>query len=226
MNSIKLQNVSASEENYLKEIAIYAEWSTDASISTTQLASELKTSAAAVTDMFRKLTKKKLINYTKYQGASLTEEGLFVAKQTVRRQRIWQYFLAEKLKINLDDAKQISNELEHIKSEVLTTRLDSFLGNPTYSPFGEPIPDPEGSFGNIKKMLLYEMKEGETGIVAGISDRNPTLIQYLNKKGIYIGAKVIVIEKLAFDGSMDICIDNQPKTNISSAVAENMFVTF
>src|SRR5437868_332834 len=132
------------EENYLK--AIYHLSLQSESVSTNQIAASLNTKAASVTDMLKKLADKKLINYARYQGVTLTVEGERVALSIIRRHRLWEYFLVEKLSFKWDEVHDVAEELEHISSKELIDRLDDFMGNPKYDPHGDPIPDCNGLF--------------------------------------------------------------------------------
>ncbi|MEO6850216.1 MAG: metal-dependent transcriptional regulator, partial [Mucilaginibacter sp.] len=124
------------EENYLKSIyhlSLQAE-----SVSTNQIAASLNTKAASVTDMLKKLADKDLINYTRYQGVTLTAAGKKIALSIVRKHRLWEYFLVEKLNFKWDEVHDVAEELEHIASRELIDRLDNFMGNPKYDPHGDP----------------------------------------------------------------------------------------
>ncbi len=217
-------HITHKEEDYIRSIAQISNWS-EKTVSTNQLAEVLKTSPAAITDMLKKLSEKGLVKYIKYQGVSLSKEGNKHARQIVRKQRLWQYFLVNNLKFGLDDISEISEQMEHIESPMLIQRLDDHLGNPTYSPFGEPIPNKDGVFVDKSPVALSNLKEGVSTIVSAVKENNPTLMQYLHKKGIYVGAQIIVIEIMSFDDSRDISIDSQQKVNISNKVAENILVS-
>jgi DtxR family Mn-dependent transcriptional regulator len=119
-----------SEENYLKTI-YHLTSSSNREVSTNEIAEMIATKASSVTDMLRKLAEKDLLNYKKYQGVSLTEKGKLSAKMIVRKHRLWEVFLVEKLNFSWDEVHDIAEQLEHIKSEQLINKLDDFLGNPT-----------------------------------------------------------------------------------------------
>ena len=142
-----------SEENYLKTIYHLNNLS-DGEVSTNAIAEMIETKASSVTDMLKKLAEKDLVNYKKYQGVSLTEKGRLSAKMIVRKHRLWEVFLVEKLDFSWDEVHDIAEQLEHIKSEKLVNKLDDFLGNPTEDPHGDPIPDANGNIIKIEKMLL------------------------------------------------------------------------
>src|SRR6476620_10565441 len=133
-----------SEENYLKTI-YHITSSSGAEVSTNAIAEKMETKASSVTDMLKKLADKDLVHYKKYQGVSLTDKGLHSAKMIVRKHRLWEIFLVEKLAFSWDEVHDIAEQLEHIKSEQLVNKLDAFLNFPTEDPHGDPIPNAEGN---------------------------------------------------------------------------------
>ncbi len=227
--------VSDREGSYLKAIYTLSTLQSDAIksteskvlyVSTNNLASNMKATPPAITDMIKKLDGKKLVIYKKYQGVKLSKKGFIYAKKIIRKQCLWQVFLVNKLKLELSIIAEISEKLKHIDSDIMLDRLDDFIGNPLYSPFGEPIPNKDGDIAcGLNSIPLNTLKEDSSVIITAMREQNPKLSQYFYKKGIYIGAKIVLIEKLPFDDSLDISIDNQPKVNISRKVAENILVS-
>ena len=181
-----------SEENYLKAI-YHLTVQLEAEVPTNAIAEMMETKASSVTDMLKKLADKALINYIKYQGVSLTEKGTHAAKMIVRKHRLWEVFLVEKLAFTWDEVHDIAEQLEHIKSEQLINKLDDFLGNPTEDPHGDPIPDAQGKITKIEKLLLSELAESETAICVGVKDSSADFLQYLNKQKIALGAVIKVL---------------------------------
>lgn len=222
-NAMGSMRISQAEENYLKTIYHLSQGGANA-VSTNAIASALKMSPASVTDMIRKLADKGMAIYEKYQGVNISPKGATYALQVIRKYRLWEVFLVEKLKFNWDEVHEVAEKLEHIQSPLLIQRLDNFLGNPTYDPHGDPIPNAQGTFVIKSKMVLSDIEEGKNCVVAAIKDNSPSFLKYLNKRGIYLGAKVSVVEKIAFDNSMDISVDNYPKVNISKKISDNILV--
>lgn len=222
-NAMDSMRISQAEENYLKTIYHLSQGGANA-VSTNAIASALKMSPASVTDMIRKLADKGMVIYEKYQGVNISPTGETYALQVIRKYRLWEVFLVEKLKFNWDEVHEVAEKLEHIQSPLLIQRLDNFLGNPTYDPHGDPIPNAQGTFVIKSKMVLSDIEEGKNCVVAAIKDNSPSFLKYLNKRGIYLGAKVSVVEKIAFDNSMDISVDNYPKVNISKKISDNILV--
>lgn len=211
-----------SEENYLKTI-YHLTTVLNAEVSTNAIAEKMETKASSVTDMLKKLSEKELVNYKKYQGVSLTENGKLSAKMIVRKHRLWEVFLVEKLEFSWDEVHDIAEQLEHIKSEKLINKLDDFLGNPTEDPHGDPIPDASGKIIKIEKILLSELSENQLGICVGVKDTSSEFLKYLDKQKIALGSKIEFIAKEAFDSSLKIKVNSKEFT-ISSKIASNLFV--
>ena len=183
----------------------------------------METKASSVTDMLKKLAEKDLVNYKKYQGVSLTEQGKLTAKMIVRKHRLWEVFLVEKLDFSWDEVHDIAEQLEHIKSEKLINKLDDFLGNPTEDPHGDPIPNAKGQIITIEKQLLSELSENQIGICVGVKDSSSEFLKYLDKQEISLGSKMEIISKESFDMSLMIKVDSKELT-ISNKIASNLFV--
>ncbi len=214
--------MTLSEENYLK--AIYHLTTLGGTeVSTNAIAEKMETKASSVTDMLRKLAEKELIHYKKYQGVSLTQTGRLAAKMIVRKHRLWEVFLVEKLAFAWDEVHDIAEQLEHIQSPELVDRLDDFLGNPTEDPHGDPIPDREGRILKTEKQLVAELAEGQEGVCVGVRDTSSEFLQYLDKNGIALGAHITIVGHEPFDGSLEIRVDGDLHS-ISGKVAANLFV--
>jgi DtxR family Mn-dependent transcriptional regulator len=211
-----------SEENYLKAI-YHLELDADKGISTNAIAKKLETKASSVTDMIKKLSEKEVVVYKKYKGVTLTNFGKRIAANIVRKHRLWEVFLVEKLNFSWDEVHDVAEQLEHIKSPKLVDQLDSFLGFPSHDPHGDPIPDKDGNFKTIEKSLLSTLKKNEIGVCVGVNDSSSGFLKFLDKKGITLGKQIRVLEKEDFDGSLSIQIENQ-KLSISNKIANNLYI--
>ncbi len=211
-----------SEENYLKTI-YHLELTDNKGISTNAIAEQLETKASSVTDMIKKLSEKKVVVYKKYKGVNLTDLGKKIATNIVRKHRLWEVFLVEKLNFSWDEVHDVAEQLEHIKSPKLINQLDVLLGFPTHDPHGDPIPDKEGNLKTIEKSLLSTLLRNETGICVGVDDSSSEFLQFLDKKGITLGKKITVVEKEDFDDSVSILIENK-KLSISNKIANNLYI--
>ena len=211
-----------SEENYLKTI-YHISISSSKGVSTNAIAKKLKTKASSVTDMIKKLADKNVLVYKKYQGVSLTEEGRKTAALIVRKHRLWEVFLVEKLNFNWDEVHDVAEQLEHIKSPKLINEIDVLLGFPKHDPHGDPIPDINGNLHKIEKNLLSTLKINDSGICVGVKDSSAPFLQFLDKQQIALGQKLQVLDKEEFDDSMKIIINNKEIT-ISNKIANNLYI--
>ena len=214
--------MTLSEENYLKTI-YHLTTLLQSEVSTNAIAEKMETKASSVTDMLKKLADKDLIHYKKYQGVSLTEKGQLSAKMIVRKHRLWEVFLVEKLDFSWDEVHDIAEQLEHIKSDKLINKLDDFLGNPTEDPHGDSIPDANGKIIKKEKLLLSDLKENQCGICIGVKDSSTEFLKYLDKQAIALGSKIEFLSKEAFDLSLRIKVDEKEIT-ISNKIANNLYV--
>ncbi|HXH98685.1 MAG TPA: metal-dependent transcriptional regulator [Sphingobacteriaceae bacterium] len=213
---------SFTEENYLKAI-YHLGGAGNTAVNTNRIAELTSTKAASVTDMLKKLADKELINYIKYQGVTLTAKGKRTAINIVRKHRLWEVFLVEKLGFKWDEVHSIAEELEHINSEQLIDRLAEFLGNPKSDPHGDPIPDKDGVFHKKELIKLAELLIGQEGKISGVSEHSPAFLQYLEKTGLTLGKKIKMKESLEYDGSVSLLIDKKEIT-VSSKVAKNILI--
>ena len=213
---------SLSEENYLKSI-FHLQTISGKGISTSAIAKKLDTQPSSVTDMIKKLADKQVLVYKKYQGVTLTNLGMKVAASIIRKHRLWEVFLVEKLNFSWDEVHDVAEQLEHIKSPKLINELDEFLGFPKKDPHGDPIPDKEGNFQKIEKRLLSKLEENQYGICVGVNDSSSEFLKYLDKHQISLGQQIKVISKESFDGSLTILI-NKKEMTISHKISNNIYI--
>ncbi|ADY29510.1 MULTISPECIES: metal-dependent transcriptional regulator [Cellulophaga] len=211
-----------SEENYLKAIFHIGKGGVN-EISTNAIAEQMETKPSSVTDMIKKLSEKNLVNYKKYKGVSLTDTGKSMALSIIRKHRLWEVFLVEKLEFSWDEVHEVAEQLEHIKSEKLIDKLDKLLDYPKYDPHGDPIPDKNGNFKVIDKKLLSELSVNDKGICVGVKDSSSQFLKFLDKNKIALGDVIEVIDKEDFDGSFQLKI-NANSFNVSNQIASNLFV--
>ncbi|AXG73776.1 metal-dependent transcriptional regulator [Flavobacterium arcticum] len=211
-----------SEENYLKVI-YHLSTATSKGIATNAIANEMESKPSSVTDMLQKLAEKDLVIYKKYQGVSLTDKGRFTALMIVRKHRLWEVFLLEKLDFSWDEVHDVAEQLEHIKSDKLTDKLDEFLDFPTEDPHGDPIPDKEGNIKKVDKKLLSEVEAGKKVICVGVKDSSPAFLQYLDKQQIALGSAIDIVSKEDFDMSLTLRVHDKQLT-VSNKIAANLFV--
>ena len=214
--------LSLAEENYLKAI-YHLSQEKSKSVSTNDLSDFIQTKASSVTDMLKKLADKSLVVYKKYQGVKLSSKGETKALKIIRKHRLWEYFLVEKLNFNWDEVHDIAEQLEHIQSEKLTDELDRFLEFPKRDPHGDPIPNKDGQFAVSNKTMLSELEVDEFGVCVGVKDSSPAFLNYLDKQGIALGKTLKIKDKESFDHSMLIAFGDKV-LRISEQIAQNLYI--
>lgn len=215
--------MTLAEENYLKAI-FHLENQSDGEVSTNSLAEEMNTKASSVTDMIKKLAEKNMISYVPYQGVTLSDAGRSHAVKIIRKHRLWEVFLLEKLHFSWDEVHDVAEQLEHIKSEKLTDKLDEFLGFPKIDPHGDPIPDKEGRIEIVDKISLADAATGNSYVCVGVDDSSNEFLKYLDGNNISLGTTIKVLHKEPFDNSLRIKY-NDTELMVSPAVAQNLFLS-
>jgi len=216
-------DLTIAEENYLKAIYHLSEGGKK-SVSTNDIAGEIQTKPASVSDMLRRLSEKQVIEYRKYYGLQITESGKQLALQTIRKHRLWEVFLVDKLQFAWDEVHEVAEQLEHIQTPLLIQRLDAFLNYPKFDPHGDPIPDEYGDVRSRPRIPLNEMNIDQVGQIVAVKDSSAAFLRYLDKVGAYIGARIKVLDKVEFDGSVEILVDQKKTLFMSKDVASNILV--
>lgn len=214
---------SYAEENYLKVIYKLST-AGNKRIDTKSIAGKIATKPSSVTDMIKKLAAKKLLNYEKYKGVKLTGKGEAIAVDILRKHRLWEEFLSVYLGFQWDEVHEIAEELEHIKSDLLTNKLDKLLNYPKSDPHGDPIPDSKGVFPFAESIKLSELEDGNSGKVVGLVSRDSSFLKYLNDLSIHQGSDIEVLHRNSFDLSVEILVDNVTKSQLSQKVSENILI--
>ncbi len=215
--------LSTTEENYLKAIFKLSLKGPE-NISTNNIAAETQTTAASVSDMLKRLSDKQLVAYEKYKGVQLTDTGRNIAIELIRSHRLWEVFLVDKLGYKWDEVHVIAEELEHIKTPDLISRLEAFLGYPTNDPHGDPIPDAEGNIHHHEPISLNELQVTEKGIVVRVGEQSVAFLQYLDRIKLHIGSRVDVLEVNSYDNSRLIRINSTESVFLSEKVSKNLIV--
>ncbi|MEQ9438873.1 MAG: metal-dependent transcriptional regulator [Cyclobacteriaceae bacterium] len=210
-------------ENYLKAI-FHLSFDQPGRVSTTQIAEHLGVKSSTVTDMIRKLEEQQWVEYTKYQGVNLTKKGQAIALSIIRKHRLWEVFLVETLGFSWDEVHDIAEQLEHIQSEKLINRLDDFLDNPKVDPHGDPIPDKTGFMDRPQHRLLSTLNAGEQVMVVGVTEDEPSLLNFLAQQGLQLNTRFQVSSILDFDHSMILQVEDR-MVSISNKVASHIYVS-
>lgn len=212
---------SVSEENYIK--TIHHIQVGEQLVSTNEIAAKMNTKASSVTDMLKKLADKNLAEYIPYKGARLTKSGVDCANQIIRKHRLWEVFLVEKLDFSWDEVHEVAEQLEHIQSRKLIDELDKHLGFPRQDPHGDPIPDQNGDYEKIVQTPLSKLSKGNTGRITGVMDTSKDFLKYLDKHKIELGSSIEILEREDFDGSLLIKTDHKT-LHISQHIASNLYL--
>ncbi|GMU95885.1 metal-dependent transcriptional regulator [Ignavibacterium album] len=215
-----MKNIS--KEDYLS--AIYKLRDEAGEIKPNLIAENLEISAAAVTDMLKKLNKDGYVRYQKYKGIKLTPKGERYAISMIRKHRLWETFLFETLGMPWEKIHNEAEKLEHSSSDELVDKLEEFLNFPEFDPHGYPIPDKAGNIPKQKQVIaLSDMNKNEKGKISRISDFKSELLVYTKRQGLNIGEKIFIKDKLEFDGSVVININNK-EVSLSKKIASNIFI--
>jgi len=217
--------LSQSEENYLKSIFNLLSHTQNHQVNTNLIAEDLKTKASSVTEMIKKLSDKKLVDYQKYKGSRLTESGEKIAIQVIRKHRLWETFLVEKMNFKWSEVHEIAEQLEHINSPLLTNRLSEFLNHPKFDPHGDPIPNEEGVFPkHDSEVKLTDLLLNQNAMIIKIGSDNTDLLSFLSNNNIGIHTQIKCLEKNDFDDSMKVELEGQEIINLSKKVIKNIYV--
>jgi DtxR family Mn-dependent transcriptional regulator len=215
--------LTQSEENYLK--AIYNLSGPDKVIvNTNAVAEAIATKAASATDMIQKLNRKGLVNYHKYQGVSPSSTGEKEALKVIRKHRLWEVFLVQKLKFKWDEVHEVAEQLEHVESAMLIEQLDSYLGHPKHDPHGDPIPNKNGEMESHPTVTLSMLTPGDSCKVICAKDSSSDFLLFLDKVNIGIGEEIEIIDYFDYDKSYSVKVGKSNIISLSSKVAENIFI--
>lgn len=216
-------NFSHTEENYLKHI--YHLQQEAERVSTNQLAGQLQTKPASVTDMLKKLHDKSLVAYRRYQGFQLTDRGETAALHIIRRHRLWEHFLATKLGFAWTEVHALAEQLEHVSSEVLINKLDAYLGYPKTDPHGDPIPDANGRLPALPQQPLTAMALKQKVQVCAVTNQSAELLEMLNQLHIKLGARLEIRRRFDFDGSLEVLVNRRVSCILPETMARHLQVT-
>jgi DtxR family transcriptional regulator, Mn-dependent transcriptional regulator len=216
--------LSFTEENYLKALLqLTLETGTKEELGTNELAAHLKVKPATANDMLKKLKEKKYVHYKKYGKSSLTNEGKKLAVEIIRKHRLWETFLYDKLEFTWDEVHDVAEQLEHIKSPKLIDKLDKFLNYPAYDPHGDVIPTAKGEMKMPVKKTLDEEEIGHNCTMVGVKDNSATFLQYVDRVGLIMNNKIKILSKQHYDDLIEIEV-NGKKSSVSPKFAENIVI--
>jgi len=215
--------ISPTEENYLKAI-FKLSGKNNETVATNAIASAMNTAAASVTDMLKRLTEKGYVLYEKYKGACLSQKGEDAAIQLIRKHRLWETFMVDKLNFSWDEVHVVAEQLEHIQSQKLIDHLDAFLGFPKFDPHGDPIPDKDGNFKHHLSVFLSQLKVNEKAIIVGVKEHSSPFLQYLEQCNLILGTTVEVLSIFEYDQSLLVKISADIQITVTNKVAQNLYI--
>lgn len=212
---------SQTKENYLK--ALYFTTGENGSVSLSELSSELGVRAPTVNSMVKKLMEKGWVEYEKYKPICLTPKGKIEAARIIRKHRLTEMYLVEKMGFGWEEVHDIAEQIEHIKSDIFFDRMDEILEYPLIDPHGSPIPRKDGSIPERSLRRLSECVKGEKVVLKALSKSSVEFLHFLNSKSIELGSQLQVVSIESFDGSMDVIHDGQRST-LSRQACERLLV--
>ncbi len=216
--------LSFTEENYLKsliQLTIFTDGKDEVGVN--RMAESLGVKPATVSDMVRKLKDKGLVNYQRYGKVSLTLSGRAEGMMVIRRHRLWETFLQEKLGFSWDEVHELAEELEHIHSKKLVDRLDSFLDYPAFDPHGDAIPNADGEIIIPFRRTLLEGEAGKSYRLVAVKDNSPEFLKYVDRLGLAINDEIEVLSYDAFDSAMSIKYKGETRV-VSPKFTENVYI--
>ncbi len=218
-----MNEYSFTEENYLKTIFLLSK-SNNKRTNTNIIANCLDTKPGSVSDMLKKLSAKRLLVHKKYRGVKLTDLGRSLSIRTIRKHRLWEFFLVRKLKFGWDEVHAVAEQLEHIQSAKLTDSLDKFLDFPKYDPHGDPIPNKDGVFPSLENKTLDQVNTKISIVIKGIKTASPQFLKYIEKLDIKLEDHLKVIDIEEFDKSMTLQRDDKKTYCLSALACSNIYV--
>ena len=212
---------SLTEENYLK--ALFNLSGNNGEVSVNDLSRHLDIKMPTVTSMMKKLAEKKLVHYESYKPLRLTEKGRKEAGLVIRKHRLTEMYLVEKMGFGWEEVHEIAEQVEHIQSPALFDKMDQLLGFPKVDPHGAAIPDKTGKLTWVAYDRLCDCRPGDSVKLAAVVHSSSDFLKFLNNRGIRLGLRIKVKSVEAFDGSMVVTYDNRQET-LSLAAGERLLV--
>jgi DtxR family Mn-dependent transcriptional regulator len=213
---------SLTEENYLK--ALFNIANENGEVNVTELSKRLSIKMPTVTSMMKKLAEKKLVHYKSYKPLRLTDKGKKEAGLIIRKHRLTEMFLVDKMKFGWEDVHDIAEQIEHIQSAVFFDKMDELLGYPKVDPHGSPIPDRNGKVVWKEYSKLNDCKVGETVNLAAVINTSSEFLKFLNSREMRLGLKIKIKSIEPFDKSMVVSYGKRQAEVLSNIVCERLFV--
>lgn len=210
------------EENYLKALLSLSNEKGEVNVS--ELSEKLAIKMPTVTSMMKKLAAKDLVHYESYKPLRLTNKGQKEAALIIRKHRLTEMFLVEKMEFGWDAVHEIAEQVEHIQSPEFFEKMDELLGFPKFDPHGSPIPDKEGKMEWKSYEKLLDLAVGEKVRIAAVVNASDEFLKFLNSRNIYLGLELTILSVEAFDRSMIVSYRDKPAETLSQTVSERLLV--
>jgi DtxR family Mn-dependent transcriptional regulator len=214
--------ISLTEENYLKSLFNLA--NTAGEVNVNDLSKQLDIKMSTVTSMMKKLAEKKLVHYESYKPLRLTDKGKKEAAMVIRKHRLTEMFLVEKMGFGWEEVHDIAEQVEHVQSTVFFDKIEQLLGFPKADPHGAPIPDKNGKFAWIAYDKLSDCHAGDTVKVSAVIHTSSAFLKFLNNREIGLGTQMKIKSVESFDGSMIVSYDKHSSETLSLVVVERLLV--
>ena len=215
---------TVTEENYLK--AMFALADADGRVNVSDLSRTLGVSTPSASNMARRLAEAGQVEYRRYKPLRLTPAGRRAAALVVRKHRLTEMFLVERMGFGWEEVHAIAEQIEHVNSAAFFQRMDELMGHPTVDPHGSPIPDAAGNLrpAPADRQRLSQVAVGQTVTVAGLAHNSNDFLHFLNDRGLSLGTKLTVDRREAFDESLTVSYDGHPGVSFSKMVCDRLLV--
>lgn len=209
-----------SEENYLK--ALFNLGNEKGEVTVQELSTQLNIKSPSVNSMIKKLADKKLVHYESYKPLRLTDKGKKEAGLIIRKHRLTEMYLVQKMEFGWEQVHEIAEQVEHLQSPLFFDKIDELLGFPKLDPHGSPIPDKHGKIQWVEYTKLSDGKAGDTVKLSAVTHSSDEFLKFLNSRGLHLGMMVKVISTESFDGSMTVSYGKKSKETLSKTVTEKL----
>ena len=213
---------SVVEENYLKALLSLA--SGDDEVSINELSKRLNIKMPTVNSMMKRFVEKELITYESYKPVKLTPKGKREASMVIRKHRLTEMFLVERMDFNWEEVHEIAEQIEHIKSPLFFEKMDALLGYPKFDPHGSPIPDKNGEVAETAYVPLSQCGLQDHVTLKAVSDSSESFLRFLNGRSILLGDQIRVLSREPFDGSMQVEIKGKSTETFSQLICDKLLV--
>ncbi|MDC1186745.1 metal-dependent transcriptional regulator [Crocinitomicaceae bacterium] len=213
---------SATEENYLKALLKLSAEKGECSVS--ELSGLLNVSTPTANSMIKKLSEKEWIKYEKYRPIQLTDLGKKMAGLVIRKHRLTEMYLVERMGFGWEEVHEIAEQVEHVKSDAFFNRMNELLGDPSVDPHGSPIPEKDGSIKRKKYAKLSEGNKGQKFRLISLINSSTDFLMFLNRREIKLGLVLEILSVESFDGSLVVTYDRHKKETLSQSVCDKLLV--